>query len=88
MKSVKKIVYETNQKDTDIKVNVSKTVFNQMERVKHLAGKQTVLENNLKSVESDAMKYKEEISVLKRTLNEASDEIKQKKLEYNTLAEK
>jgi len=76
-----KRVYET-QKDGDIKVNVSKSIFTQIEKVKNLNGKQKVLEETMRSIEDQVVKYRMEIGVLKSALNEATQEMKDKKLEY------
>jgi len=46
-----------------------------------MSGKQNLLENTLKSIESNVIQMREEIAVLKKALDESTEELKQKKIE-------
>jgi len=46
-----------------------------------MSGKQNLLENTLKSIEGEVNHMREEISVLKKALDDSTEELKHKKLD-------
>jgi len=46
-----------------------------------MSGKQNLLENTLKAIEGEVTHMREEISVLKKALDDTTEELKQKKLD-------
>lgn len=72
----------------DVTIAVNNSIFTQIDQMKKLTGKQTMLENTIQTIEEEVKRYREEISGLKQTLKDTTHESTHKKLQYNKLNER
>lgn len=79
---------KANKPSSEVTIAVSNSIFTQIDQMKKLTGKTTLLESTIKTIEEEVKTYREEIAGQKKTLIETTSENTQQKFEKNKLNEK